>query len=260
VQKKVRVGAVSYLNTKPLIYGIEHGLMRDQIELCIDYPSKIATMLLEDEIDVGLVPVAIIPELKESHLVSDYCIGSIGEVASVCLFSEVPLNDIRTILLDYQSRTSVALLKILIQEYWKINVAFEETSENYQSKISGTTAGLVIGDRALIQRKVSPYIFDLGEEWKNFTGLPFVFAGWISNKKLTKDFIKDFDEANAFGLNHIDEVVKENPFQTFNLEHYYTNCISFNLDENKKKGLELFLEKIKKNPAKKIELNFKNGR
>jgi chorismate dehydratase len=247
VQKKIRVGAVSYLNTKPLIYGFENGLMKNDVDLIIDYPSKIAKMLLEDKIDVGLVPVAIIPELNEWHVISDYCIGSVGEVASVCLFSQVPMNAIETILLDYQSRTSVALLKILIKEYWKIKVVFEETLENYQSKISGTTAGLVIGDRALQQRKISPYIYDLGLEWKNFTGLPFVFAAWISNKKLDQLFIKNFNEANAFGLNQIDEVVKENPFKTFDLKHYYSDCISFELDENKKKGLQLFIEKIKKN-------------
>lgn len=244
MQRKVRVGAVSYLNTKPLIYGIEKGMIEDEADLLIDYPSKIATMLLEDEIDVGLVPVAIIPEMKEYHIISDYCIGSIGEVASVCLFSEVPLYDIETILLDYQSRTSVALLKVLIKEYWKLNVVFENTSGDYQSKISGTTAGLIIGDRALTQRRISPYIFDLGEEWQNFTGLPFVFAAWISNKKLDGNFIKRFNDANAFGLHKIDEVVNQNPFEIFDLHTYYKECINFEMDEDKMKGLELFLEKL----------------
>lgn len=247
MQKKVRVGAVSYLNTKPLIYGFKNGLMKDEVDLFIDYPSKIAAMLLNNEMDIGLVPVAIIPEMKEHYIISDFCIGSVREVASVCLFSEVPINKIETILLDYQSRTSVALLKILIKEYWKINVKFEETSENYQSKISGTVAGLVIGDRALQQRKISPYIYDLGLEWKKFTGLPFVFAAWISNKKPEENFIKNFNEANTFGLNQIDKVIKENHYKAFDLRHYYTDCISFDLDENKKKGLELFLGKIKMN-------------
>jgi chorismate dehydratase len=201
-------------------------------------------MLLEDKIDVGLVPVAIIPEMKEYHIISDYCIGSVGKVASVCLFSDVALDKIETILLDYQSRTSVALLKVLARDFWKIKVVFENTSGNYQSKISGTTAGLVIGDRALQQRKISPFIYDLGEEWKKFTGFPFVFAAWISNKKLDNTFIDNFNKANVFGLNRIDEVVKENPFDVFDLHHYYTDCISFEMDEKKKKGLELFLEKL----------------
>ena len=245
MQRKVRVGAVSYLNTKPLIYGIEKGMIKEDANLIIDYPSKIASMLLEDQIDVGLVPVAIIPEMKTHYIISDYCIGSVGEVASVCLFSEVPLEKIKKVLLDYQSRTSVALLKILIEDFWKIKVDFEDTSGDYQSKIAGTTAGLIIGDRALQQRKISPFIYDLGAEWQKFTGFPFVFAAWISNKKLDDNFINDFNEANAFGLNRIDEVVVKNPYTYFDLHHYYSDCISFILDENKKKGLELFLKMVK---------------
>ncbi|HNK30623.1 MAG TPA: hypothetical protein PKG65_16940, partial [Ferruginibacter sp.] len=107
--QKIKVGAVSYLNTKPLIYGFEQGLMKDEVELLIDYPSKIASLLQTNQVDIGLVPVAIIPTLEEHHIISDYCIGCDGEVASVCLFSEVPLAEVSTILLDYQSRTSVAL-------------------------------------------------------------------------------------------------------------------------------------------------------
>lgn len=221
-------------------------MMKKEVDLLIDYPSNIAVMLLNDKIDIGLLPVAVIPKMNEDYIISDYCIGSDGEVASVCLFSEVPLHDIETILLDYQSRTSVALLKILIKEYWKLKVVFENTSNDYQLKISGTTAGLIIGDRALRQRRKSRFIFDLGEEWKNFTGLPFVFAAWVSNKKLDENFINDFNKVNEFGLNNLDKVVKENPFKSFDLNTYYKQCISFDLDENKKKGLRLFLEKIEK--------------
>jgi chorismate dehydratase len=242
LQRKIRVGAVSYLNTKPLIYGFEQGIMADSVDLKIDFPSKIASMLLEDEIDVGLVPVAIIPELKEYHIISDYCISCDGEVASVCLFSDVPLNKIETILLDYQSRTSVELLKILIKQFWKINPVLEETNGEYQSDISGTTAALVIGDRALQQRKLSPYIYDLGLEWKKFTGLPFVFAAWISNKKLDEDFINSFNEANRIGLDKIETIVEENPFSKFDLIDYYTKYIKYSMDSNKRKALNLFIE------------------
>ena len=245
MQRKIRVGAVSYLNTKPLVYGFDHGMMAESIELKIDFPSSIASMLLNDEIDVGLVPVAIIPEMKDYYIISDYCIGSTGEVGSVCLFSEVPLNKIERVLLDYQSRTSVELLKILIKSYWHIDPVFEDTSGNYQAGISGTTAALVIGDRALEQRKKSTYIYDLGAEWEKYTGLPFVFAAWISNKKLDEDFIAAFNKANLSGLNNIDDVVEENYYPVFNLKAYYTKYISYNLDESKKEGLALFLDKLK---------------
>lgn len=238
---------MSYLNTKPLVYGFEHGMMAEQVDLKIDYPSKIASMLLENAIDVGLVPVAVIPGMKEHYIISDYCIGCDGEVASVCLFSEVPLNKIEKVLLDYQSRTSIALLKILIQQHWKINPVFEETSCEYQSKISGTTAALIIGDRALEQRKISAFIYDLGDEWKKFTGLPFVFAAWVSNKKLGKDFITSFNESNSFGLHKIDQIVKDNPYPPFDLKDYYAKYISYHLNDYKREGLEIFLKKISAN-------------
>jgi len=244
LQRKIRVGAVSYLNTKPLIYGFEHGMMAENIALKIDFPSKIASMLLEDEIDVGLVPVAVIPEMKEHFIISDYCIGCNGEVASVCLFSEVPINEIKTLLLDYQSRSSVDLLKILISQFWRIKPILKETSDEYQSEISGTTAALMIGDRALRQRKKSSFVYDLGLEWKKFTGLPFVFAAWVSNKKLDNDFISSFNEANSYGLTKIDQIVMDNPFPEFDLKSYYTKYINYNLDSDKHKGLAFFLENI----------------
>ena len=80
MEKKIRVGAVNYLNTRPLVYGFEQGMMKDEIDLIMDYPSKIATMLMNDEIDAGLVPVSIIPELKEHNIIADYCISCDGEV------------------------------------------------------------------------------------------------------------------------------------------------------------------------------------
>lgn len=244
MQRKIRVGAVSYLNTKPLIYGFEKGMMAESVELKIDFPSKIAAMLLEDKIDVGLVPVVVIPEMKEYHIISDYCISCDGEVASVCLFSEVPLHQVKKILLDYQSKTSVELIKILIKEYWKIDPVVEETSGNYQSNIAGTTAALVIGDRALKQRKISNYIYDLGGEWKKFTGLSFVFAAWVSNKKLDEKFTVAFNEANAFGVKILKEVVRENETGIFNLIDYYTRYISFEMNDEKKKAMKLFLKKV----------------
>ena len=244
MDRKIRVGAVSYLNTKPLIYGFEKGIMKDEVELLFDYPANIAAMLLKDEIDLGLVPVAVIPKLKEQHIISDHCIGCDGEVGSVCLFSEVPMEEIKTILLDYQSRTSAALLKILLKEYWKTAPQLSEASQGYENNIEGSTAALVIGDRALKQRKKSRYIYDLGTAWKEMTGLPFVFAAWVANKKLDEKFIRSFNEVTSAGLQHIGEIAAANPFEHYDLYHYYTSNISYQLDESKRKGLELFLQKL----------------
>jgi len=237
---------VSYLNTKPLLYGIKRHAVINEIELIEDYPSKIAQMLIDDELDIGLIPVAATLRLKEWYIDSDYCIGSNGAVASVCIFSEVPMEKIERVYLDYQSRTSVNLAKVLLKEYWKKKVELiDATGEDFRDQIKGTTAGVIIGDRALEQRSRSKYIYDLGEAWKEHTGLPFVYAAWIANKKLSPGFIAAFNEANAFGLKHIEGVIKENAFIHFDLHKYYSSCISYKLDEEKKKGLDLFLVKLK---------------
>jgi len=241
--KKIKVGAVSYLNTRPLLYGIKRsGELLEQIELIEEYPSRIADMLKDGRIDVGLVPVSIIPELDEWFIVTDYCIGANGDVASVCMFSEVPVEKIERVLLDYQSLTSVNLCKLLLKHYWKISPLLEATRENYMRCIKGTTAGVVIGDRALAQRKVSPFIYDLAGAWKAMTNLPFVFAAWIANKKLPDDFIHLFNAANAMGFKNIDAVIEENSTDVYDLKKYFTTNISYQLDEEKLKGMERFLE------------------
>jgi chorismate dehydratase len=236
---------VNYLNTKPLLYGLERAPVSESIELIADYPSKLARMLAEGEIDLGLIPIAAIPELPSWHVVGNHCIGTEGEIASVCLFSEVPMNEIKKVYLDYQSRSSVALLQWLMREYWGINPEIVHAlDESFRGEIKNTTAGLVIGDRALEQRRISTFIYDLGSEWRAITGLPFVFAAWISTQKLPDEFVQLFDEANTLGLQHLDEIIAQTPFPIYDLKKYYTLHLSYQLDERKKQGMKRFLQEI----------------
>jgi chorismate dehydratase len=245
--KKIKVGIVNYLNTAPLIYGLKNSRIIEEIELIPDYPANLAKDLLDDTIDLGLVPVAVIPQLPQWWLMSDYCIGCEGPVASVCIFSDVPLENAERVLLDYQSRTSVELAKLLIKDYWKLDPELIDAAEDFQEHIRGNTAGLVIGDRSFTQRKVSKYAYDLGEAWKSYTGLPFVFAAWISNKPLDARFIKSFNEANAFGVNNISKVIASLDFNnSVDLEEYFKKYISYNLDEAKRIALRKFLQHLKK--------------
>jgi chorismate dehydratase len=244
LEQKIKVGVVSYLNTLPLLYGMEHSPLLKEMELVIDYPSRIAALLLGGEIDLGLVPVAIIPKMATPYIITDYCIGTEGEVASVALFSEVSIAEIDSILLDYQSRTSVALTRVLLEHYWKLSPQLVDTKEDFRHLIKGRTAGLVIGDRAFEQRKISPFLYDLGSAWNNFTGLPFVFAAWVANKALPDGFIAAFNAANAHGLAHINEVIAANPYPLFDLHAYYTKHISYQFDRKKREGLEKFLAYI----------------
>ena len=217
-------------------------MMENELNLVMDYPANVANMLIEDRIDIGLVPVATIPRLKEYHIVSEYGIACDGEVASVCLFSDVPMEEITTVLLDYQSRTSVRLARILMKEFWKIDPVLIDTRDDFRGQIKGTTAGIVIGDRSLEQRTDSAYVFDLGQAWKEMTGLPFVFAAWISNKEIDPNFQKAFNEANRYGLERLEEVVARHPYQTYDLITYYKENIDYSLDAKKMEGLQLYLK------------------
>jgi chorismate dehydratase len=246
LDKKWRIGAVSYLNTRPLLLGMEQSPFKERIDLVKSYPAQIAQALLDDTIDIGLVPVAIMPLLKNPQIVSKYVIGAEREVASVALFSQVPMDQIEKVYLDYQSRTSVALAKILLKQHWKKEVEFLIATEGYINEISGKTAGIIIGDRALASLNHFEHIYDLGLAWKAHTGLPFVFAAWVANKPIPSEFMEAFDVANGYGLTHLDEVIALIPTseQVYDLHKYYTENISYTLTEEKKKGLESFLKLI----------------
>jgi chorismate dehydratase len=242
---KIKVGAVSYLNTKPLLYGIERSEIITQVELILDYPSQLAQKLQSGEIDMALLPVAAIPTIPGARIVSDYGIASDGNVASVAIFSQVPMEEIKTVYLDYQSRTSVRLAQLLLKEYWKKEIEYKPAGEHYIDYINGSNAGVIIGDRALKQLNNFEYIYDLATAWKDFTGLDFVFAAWVANKELPEDFITAFNAANAVGLNYLDEIVAATPFPYYDLHTYYTGNIKYRLDEAKLQGLHTFLGMLK---------------
>jgi len=243
---KHSVSIVNYYNTTPFLYGTNHTNFISQINLQLDIPSVCAQKLKNKQVEIGLVPVAILPELDHYHIITDYCIGAVGKVDSVKLFSEKPLNELTHVLLDYQSKTSVTLVQVLNKHFWKKNIQFINATEGFEKQISGTTGAVIIGDRTFGLTEYA-YQYDLAEEWQNFTGLPFVFACWVSNVKLENDFILEFNKTLAYGVNHIEEAVTEKPNNTkgFDALDYLKNKISYNLDSDKKKALEKFLELMK---------------
>ncbi|MEM6376698.1 MAG: menaquinone biosynthesis protein [Bacteroidota bacterium] len=245
--KKIKVTAVSYLNTKPLIYGLIQHPVFEKIELQTDIPAVCADKLIQNEVDLALVPVAAIPKIASPYLISDYCIGTEGAVKTVCIFAEQPIENLTDIYLDFHSRTSVELTKILLQHYWKLKPNLWNSEEGYIQKIGGTTGALVIGDRAIGLEQQYPFVYDLGEIWEQYTGLPFVFAAWVSNKALSPTFIKEFNEALAYGLERIPELklLLPLPNQQFDLEAYFTKYIKYHLDDQKKEALTLFLKHLK---------------
>lgn len=249
--KKYKITAVSYLNTKPLLYGILRSPIAEQVDLSLAIPSECARRLRDGEVDLALTPVAILPELDQWQLVSNYCIGAEGAVKTVCLYGQCPLEEMEAIYLDYHSRTSVELLKILLREHWHKQPVFLDAFEGYEDKIQGKTGGLVIGDRTIGLEQKFAYTYDLAQAWHEYTGLPFVFAAWVSVKPLPDDFVAAFNEALETGLKLIPQLnlLLPSPHPDFNLEEYYTRYINYQLDEPKRKALSLFLSLFDKPAA-----------
>jgi len=247
--EKTKISIVSYLNSKPFLYGLNKVLNETEVQISLDIPSKIAAKLDFGVAEIGLIPVAGLQDLNEYQIVSDYCIGAIKKVRTVVLVSDVPLDQVDTVLMDYQSRSSVLLSKVLAKFYWKKNFKWENTCNNFHNKsIKENTAGIVIGDRVFEIENKYKYLYDLSEEWFNFTGLPFVFAVWAAVKNVTPKFESDFNKALSFGINNLEKIVElEQPgYPGVNIFNYFNDNISFNLDEKKKEGMKKFLDLAKK--------------
>ena len=243
----IKVAAVSYLNTTPFIYGLRNSLIFDKIQLSLEFPSVCADKLLNNQVDIALVPVVAIQRLHDHHIISDYCIGANGNVDTVCLFSDVPISEIQSISLDYQSYTSVELLKVLLREYWKQSPNLIESDLGFEDTIKGKHAALVIGDRAFSLNNKHKYIYDLSAIWKQMTGLPFVFAVWVANIELSQSFIIDFNKALKKGLSEKQNLLNSQEYSCTSCkdpEEYLTNRISYTLDTEKQKAMDLFLSKL----------------
>ena len=237
------ISIVNYYNTTPFLFGLNRSTLKNQLDIQLDIPSVCAQKLKSKTVDIGLVPVAILPKLENYYIISDYCIGANGKVDSVKLFSNKPLNEITHILLDYQSRTSVTLVQVLNTHFWKLPIQFIDAKQGFEKEIHDTTGAVIIGDRTFGLTEY-PFQYDLAEDWKKHTGLPFVFACWVSNKPLDPKFVSEFNAVLADGVNHIDEAVAEKPIHIkgFDAIDYLKHKISYDLNDDKRKALKLFIE------------------
>ena len=241
----IRISAVNYLNAKPFIHGLNHSGFMNSFKLDLDIPSECARKLITREVDIGLVPIAAIPHLDKHRIITNYCIGAEGPVNSVLLLSQVPMEKIKKVILDYQSSTSILLTRILFDRLWKTEPKWTDGHPGYEKMIKETTAGVVIGDRALTLKNDYPYTFDLSEAWHSLTGLPFVFACWITNTQISDTFLMAFNKALEWGLNHKDEIIPDRMHDS-SISDYLENFISYELTTKKREAMELFLKLSRK--------------
>jgi chorismate dehydratase len=249
-KKKYSISIVNYTNTLPFKWALKKSELISEIDLQEDIPSICAQKLKFKQVSLALVPVALLPELDHYFIETGYCIGTKGIVDSVKLYSNVPLSEIRAITLDYQSKSSITLTKVLCKFYWKISPVFVDAKPGFEKELAGTGANVVIGDRTFELNGKFKYEYDLASEWKKMTGLPFVFAAWVSTEKLDEKFISEFNSVLKYGVENcgqaIDEGEKELTISKEKAFTYLTQRIDYILDHDKKKALELFLSYIKR--------------
>jgi chorismate dehydratase len=240
---KLKISVVSYLNSKVFIKGL---LSENQkgFDVSLDIPSVCAHKLLNNEVEIGLVPVAIIPDVSNAKVVSNYCISADGAVNSVFLFSNTLLENIKVIYLDHHSKTSNLLCKILANEFWKIKPEFR-TRNSDDFKLLEGEAFVLIGDRTFDYIGKYKTQLDLAEDWKAYTGLAFVFAAWVANTEIAEDDLLAFNSLLSEGLKGIEDVIQENSLTNFDVNDYLKNRIQYELNDQKIQALNLYLEKSK---------------
>lgn len=244
---EIRISAVKYANTYPFIYGMKESGFDKKVILETDHPADCARKLISRKVDIGLIPVAALPMVENAEIIGDYCIGANGRVRTVMMFSNSHIEDIENVYLDYRSRTSVNLVKVLARNKWKRSFNWINTSEGFDfAGIKGNEATVLIGDQCFEYEDRFPVSFDLAQEWKDHTGLPFVFACWTANREIDPGFRKEFNEALRTGVKNIPAVVdmfgKKGVIQGETLKKYLSENIDYILDDRKREAISLFLK------------------
>lgn len=247
---KIRISAVRYANSYPLIYGLHESNLEDEMDITIDHPSECAHKLSVGDADIGLVPVAVLPTIKGAEIISSYCIGTQSPVRTVMLLSNDPVEKIRKVYLDYRSRTSVALVRVIAAKFWNKTITWQITDPGFDFSSADENEGVVIiGDQCFEMEGVYSHSIDLSVEWRKYTGLPFVFAVWAANKKLDPAFINRFNTALGYGISNIGAAVgkfgETSTMPADVLISYLYNNIDYHLDNEKKIAMDTFLNYLR---------------
>ena len=241
-----KIGAVSYLNTKPLVDGLVS--CANDYELIFDLPSRLADQLARGDLDVALIPVIEAAARPDYTIVSDACIACHGPVWSVKLFSKVPIPEIRTLALDEGSRTSRALTRIFLANKYGLKPNCELLPIDQDWTQTDCDAALVIGDRAMKTEAAGfPVSLDLGTAWNSWTGMPFVFAVWAARAGTDLEHVSGLlSEARDNGLRHLSEIAADQA-NHYDLSHedcllYLDQYIHYYLGDKEKQGMDLYFQ------------------
>lgn len=235
------VAASSYLNTAPLCYSFIHGRQRDRCSFLSDAaPSRCADLLADGSADAALIPVIEYQRIPGLKIAPGACVSSRSSVRSVVLASKIPIDQIRRVTLDVSSRTSAALVRIILSAFYGISAEYDVAPPRIDQMLRSSDAALIIGDPAMLIDRSALRVYDLAEEWRKHTGLPFVFAFWAIRDdarnwpgKASAEAI-DFEEAKREGVDNLPSIVEDYSktlgLPAADLTVYLTENISFDLE------------------------------
>ena len=227
----IRVSIIEYANTVPFVYGIsQNEYIKKNSVFLRHYPSLAAQNLQNNIVDISLVPVAAISEIPHGRIISDFCIASQKQVASVLLCSHVPISQVTSVKLDYQSRTSNILVQIIAKKLWSISPRFLNASTEDSSILCD--ADVLIGDKALMRKNSYAYVYDIASAWYELFDMPCLFACWLANKNIPQDYLLEFQKALSYGVAHVKESIIHNkkPY-SFDLHTYLTENIMYTVPD-----------------------------
>lgn len=250
----LRISAISFLNTAPLMWDFEHGetaeRLRRHFEIGYTVPSRCAEELKLGLADIGIIPAAAYTSIPGLAIIPDVAIASKNAVRSILLISKVPVEKIRSVATDDSSRTSAALVEIFLRKFIGIDPGFRRQKPVLEEMLQWHDAGLLIGDPALLARTEGLYVYDLAEQWRHWTGRPFVFAFWAVSKASLAGLAPDLNIASVFqqsrdnGLKHIPELVSawapRLALPPEVVRSYLTENIDYTLDAENLEGLRLY--------------------
>lgn len=246
---KLKLAAVSYLNTKPFLDGLSQSPLASLVDVQLAVPSECARLFESGEADIALVPAAALLRLSDYEQMKQFCIGADGRVDSVYLFAQQAAQSITSLYLDSHSNTSNNLVRLLFEQHWCTSVLTLGHLTDV-AQITDTTAGVVIGDKAVPLKDRFRHCYDLAYEWKAMTGLPFVFAVWIYRPlAVSQSIIEGLELAFAHGL-AVPEACAQKWASHFNMSmdkalYYLTNSIQYRYSAAMERALQLYLSQIK---------------
>lgn len=243
----LRAAVVDYLNAVPLFWGLQHGPHKGLFDLQFMLPSKCADALRAGEVDGAILPSIEYQRIDGLKIVPGLCVASPGPVRSVLLISKKPIEQIRSVALDTSSRTSVSLVQIILRCQYKIEPQVKPAAPRIVAMLHDCDAAVMIGDPALASDFPGLNVYDLADEWRNMTGLPFVFAIWtLREEAASPEFVKPMQESTAYALQHLSELAEAETRRTGLalplIYSYLTENIDFNLREKNLEGLRRFYE------------------